>query len=380
LDTPAPPRIPVLVVTTAKAGGAERAVEYLVQQLPGLGFEPTLLLLEPGPLEGWLAAAGVTSVVAASSRREVPRQAQRLVEETRARLVLSSKWHAHRYGGAAAHAAGIPAVFWQHDIAKPTLAQIKASLVPAQAIVCPSLLAIEAQRWLTPEAETVQIYPGVPVGALAARATRAPLDRSRIQEPLVGILGRLSAFKGQHVFLEAAALVLRRRPDVRFVVVGGPVLDEDHEYVDRLHRLALDFGLADRLQFVGHQPDVVPWLNALDVAVHATGGEPFGLVLIEAMALGTPVIATDLGGPSEIIEHGRSGWLVPVGRPHAMAEAILRVLDDAALRDRLSTGGAQRASRFTVERMSAAFASLFDSVLTRSQSRPPRAPSESAPL
>ena len=154
----------------------------------------------------------------------------------------------------------------------------------------------------------------------------------------MGIVGRLAAFKGQHVFLEAAALVSRRRADVRFVVVGGPASDRDRDYPDRLRRLALNLGLSGRLQFAGHQSDVVPWLNALDVAVHATDGEPFGLVLVEAMLLGTPVVATNLGGPAEILEHERSGWLVPPGRPHATAEAILAILGDSSLREQLSAG------------------------------------------
>ncbi len=243
------------------------------------------------------------------------------------------------------------------------MAQIEACALPPAAIVCPSRFAIEAQRWLTPDAEIVRIAPGVDVRAFASRATRTLLDRTNIAEPLVGIVGRLAAFKGQHVFLEAAALVSRRRADVRFVVVGGPASDRDRDYPDRLRRLALNLGLSGRLQFAGHQSDVVPWLNALDVAVHATDGEPFGLVLVEAMLLGTPVVATNLGGPAEILEHERSGWLVPPGRPHATAEAILAILGDSSLREQLSAEGVRRAMAFTGERMSAEFASLFERVL-----------------
>ena len=358
MDCTATPSTSMLVLTTAKAGGAERALAYLVGRLPSLGFEPTVQLLESGPLEEWLAAGCCERVVVPPSRTDPSCLARELIEQVDARIVLSSKWDAHLFGGPAARDAGIPAVWWQHDIARDTPAQIEASSYPAAAIVCSSRLAIEAQQQLTPSGNVVQIQPGVPVGELASRATRSPRDRSAREwsrPPLIGIVGRLQSFKAQHVFLEAAALVAQRRRDARFVVVGGAVLGTEGDYPRMLERLALQLGLGDQLRFVGHQTDVAPWLDAIDVLVHATDGEPFGLVLVEAMAMGTPVVATNAGGPPEIIVDRESGWLAawpargyrrrssrdppgrqppsPVvgGRPSPRAEVHSRA-DDGALR------------------------------------------------
>jgi glycosyltransferase involved in cell wall biosynthesis len=358
--------VPILVVSTAAAGGAERALADLVEGLPDHDFAPTVLLLEPGPLAEWLAAAGCEQVVAAESAEQVPALVAQLIERTGARLVLTSKWQAQVAAAASADQLGVPVVMWQRDIAKPTPHQLAAAAQPATCIVCASRYSIGAQRTLTPEARIVQIPPGIRVAALAARATRTPAERGSrtwARPPLVGIVGRLQRFKGQHVFIWAAAAVARRREDVQFVVVGGDVLGNESWYTRWLERMRTYQRLTGRLEFVGHQADVAPWFDALDVMVHATDGEPFGLVIVEAMAMGTPVVATDVGGPSEIVEHGESGLLVPPGDPQATAEAILRILEDPELRMRLSEGGRRRAPAFTRERMTASFAELFRSLL-----------------
>ncbi len=364
--------VPLLTVSTAKAGGAERVLAYLVGRLPALGFEPTVLLLEPGPIEDWLAENGCARVVVADSLEHVPSLARRLIDETGAQLLLSSKWNAHLHGGRAAREAGIPAVWWQRDVPRPTPAQLEAAAAPAAAIVCSSDLVIDAQRRLTPRARIVKIQPGIPVHVYASEPRGGVGVRDMLgwgSAPLVGIVGRLQHFKAQHVFINAAALVAQRRPDVRFVVVGGAVLGTEGGYPAWLESLTRQRGLTDRLRFVGNQRQVAPWFAALDVAVHASDGEPFGLVIVEAMASGTPVVATNLGGPSEIIDDGESGLLVAPAQPAATAEAILRVLDEPHLRARLSAAGRRRAQLFTVQRMSDAFASLFRSLLDAQESR-----------
>jgi glycosyltransferase involved in cell wall biosynthesis len=256
-------------------------------------------------------------------------------------------------------------VWWQQDIAVDNPAWREAAAQPAAAIVCSSEHAVAAQRRLTPAAHVVRVHLGAPVQAIAARAGGGEAIRRSLgweEAPLVGIVGRLQRWKAQHVFLEAAALVARERSDARFVVVGGAVLGTEGTYPEDLAAQAAELGLGGRVRFVGHQDDVPPWFDALDVAVHATNGEPFGLVLVEAMVLGTPVVATAVGGPTEIVEEGSSGLLVPPARPDAMAAAILRVLGDAALAARLAAGGRRRARHLTEERMAAGLAAVLERV------------------
>lgn len=357
--------VPLLLVSTAAPGGAERALVDLVGDLPNRGFAPTVLLLEPGPVAEWLAAAGCERVVAAASAEEVPALVEQLVQRSGPRLVVTSKWQAHVAVAATAHRLGVPVVMWQHDVAKPTPHQLAAAAQPATCIVCASRYSMDAQRSLTPTAKIVQISPGVRVAAFGARATRTPSQRGNptwARPALVGIVGRLQRFKGQHVFIRAAAMVAYRRRDVEFVVVGD-AHSEERWYSQRLQTMRTYWELSDRLRFVRHQDDVAPWFDALDVVVHMTDGEPFGLVIVEAMAMGVPVIATGVGGPTEIVEHGESGLLVPADDWEATGTAILTLLNDPALRTRLSAGGRRRAPAFTHERMSASFAELFRSLL-----------------
>src|SRR5690606_5544934 len=110
--------------------------------------------------------------------------------------------------------------------------------------------------------------------------------------------------------------------------------------------------------------DPLPYLRLMDVLVNASVGEPFGLTLLEAQALGVPAVAVAEGGPLEIIEHGESGWLVPSGEPGALAEGIAAVLDDPALARRLSAGGRRSYEpRFTAEASVARVAEAMRSVV-----------------
>ncbi|MBV9116993.1 MAG: glycosyltransferase, partial [Acetobacteraceae bacterium] len=141
--------------------------------------------------------------------------------------------------------------------------------------------------------------------------------------PVVMLPGRLTGWKGQGVLIDAAARLARS--DARVVLVGS---DQGRTaYTEGLRQRAAALGLADRLHLTGQCDDMQAALLLADVVVHAsTEPEAFGRVVIEAQAMGRPVIAADLGGPAETVEDGATGWLVPPGDPLALATAINRVL------------------------------------------------------
>jgi glycosyltransferase involved in cell wall biosynthesis len=141
--------------------------------------------------------------------------------------------------------------------------------------------------------------------------------------PVVMLPGRLTGWKGQGVLIDAAARLARS--DARIVLVGS---DQGRTaYSEGLRRRAAALGLADRLHLAGQCDDMQAALLLADVVVHAsTEPEAFGRVVIEAQAMGRPIIAADLGGPAETVEDGATGWLVRPGDPEALAAAIDRVL------------------------------------------------------
>jgi glycosyltransferase involved in cell wall biosynthesis len=150
------------------------------------------------------------------------------------------------------------------------------------------------------------------------RAWRLPED-----VPVVVLPGRLTDWKGQGVLLEAIARMTRR--DVHCVLVGAE--QGRPRYTARLVRRAEALGIADRLRLAGECNDMPAALALADVVIHAsTRPEAFGRVVIEAQAMARPVIASDLGGPVETVEHGVTGWRVPPGDAAVLAEAIEAVL------------------------------------------------------
>lgn len=151
---------------------------------------------------------------------------------------------------------------------------------------------------------------------------------------LVGWVGRLDAKKRVEDFIDAAALVCARRPDLRFVIVGGPDAFMP-DYAEMLKVRAAQGGVATALMFLGDRCDVPALLQAMDIFVWLSRGEGMPHVISEAGAAGLPVIATADNGSMQQIDDGVSGVFVPHEAPHAVASAIERLADDRALRNRL---------------------------------------------
>ncbi|HEU4891310.1 MAG TPA: glycosyltransferase [Vicinamibacterales bacterium] len=163
-----------------------------------------------------------------------------------------------------------------------------------------------------------QIHNGIDM--VNTRATRCRDEvrrefRIAADSPLVGTAGRLTPVKAQDDFLRAAHLIARRQPDFRFVIVGeGP--EES-----ALRQLAADLGIEGQVIFTGGRRDVNDLIAAMDVFVLPSLAEGMPMVLLEAMTLGTPCVATAVGGVPELIEHHVNGVLVPPRAPRALAEA-----------------------------------------------------------
>ncbi len=205
---------------------------------------------------------------------------------------------------------------------------------------------------------------------------RAALGRDQC-ERLVLFVGRIEQIKGIDVLLESLGLLFARRPDLRheicLVVVGGALDSEDDapetEKVLELRRLVHEHRMEDNVDFVGSldQARLALWYAAADVCAVPSLTESFGLVALESMACGTPVVATRVGGLQTVVQHGESGLLVPAGDHHALAEAIERVLTDHRLRMHLAHGARERAEGFTWARVGDGIGSLYQRVLAERQ-------------
>jgi glycosyltransferase involved in cell wall biosynthesis len=180
---------------------------------------------------------------------------------------------------------------------------------------------------------------------------------------VVAMLGRLEPWKGQDVGLDAFAAVAARDPRAILLVIGGPAATKP-AFGPALEARAVALGLGDRVRFLGIRHDVPRLLAAADVLISPTvRPEPFGRTLVEAMAVGVPVIASAAGGPLEIVVPGESGLLVPPGSSSALAEAMGRVLGDDGLASRLAAAGRQRAvERYALSRVVREMSDVFEDV------------------
>ncbi|OFV94282.1 MAG: hypothetical protein A3F68_08770 [Acidobacteria bacterium RIFCSPLOWO2_12_FULL_54_10] len=169
--------------------------------------------------------------------------------------------------------------------------------------------------------------------------------------PVVAMLSRLNRMKGGAFFLEAAAAVASRFPEVRFLVVGDVGCGEK-SYREELEHQAIRLGLGDRVLFTGFRLDIPDILSELSVSVLPSLSEGLSNVLLESMAAGVPVIATKVGGNPEVVEDGVNGLLVPPGDPQALAQAMCRLLERPELARYYGQAGKRRiAEGFSLGRM-----------------------------
>lgn len=223
-----------------------------------------------------------------------------------------------------------------------------------------------------PEKITV-IRNGVELGRFRRAAEPGQLQRELglpSDVRLVAVVSRLKRLKGIEDFLEAAATISGRFPDVRFLIVGE-TNPKERAYLAQLSSLAQRLGIADRVIFTGLRSDVPTLLSGVAVSVMPSLNEALSNVLLESMAAGAPVVATHVGGTPEAMTDEVTGLLVPPADPAALTAAMSRLLEDHELAARLGSAARQViAERFSVGRMVEQTEQLYLELLARKHRKP----------
>jgi glycosyltransferase involved in cell wall biosynthesis len=197
-----------------------------------------------------------------------------------------------------------------------------------------------------------------------ARARQAVLDEfdSPSDAHVVGFVGNLYERKRPLLFVETIARMVARDPDLE---IAAPMFGEAREGGAEVAAAIQRLGLGDRVRLMGFRYPPEPWIAACDVLLVPAVEEPFGRSLIEAMLLGTPLIAANSGGNPEIIRHGETGYLVPPDDPDAFAERTLALLEDRDARAAIAANARQDAvSRFGMQRHAQSIMQIYDNILT----------------
>ncbi len=153
-----------------------------------------------------------------------------------------------------------------------------------------------------------------------------------------GIIGQITPRKGQLELIETFAKTNPQLP-ATLLLVGSPIFNHDELYLEKLKQTAKTLGIENQVKFIGSRKDIPSVMQSLDFIVINSKSEALVLVAIEAMAVGTPIIATDVGGTTEIINHQQNGWIIPFGDEKALIAAILTLGKDEELREKYAVEG-----------------------------------------
>jgi len=365
-------------------------LQALVEGGPEQGYESELVFLQEGPWPEQLRAEGFrVHVLGAGRVRELHLGARavlrlaRILRRRRPDLIVNWVAKTQLYGAPAAVLAGAGdrVVWWQHAIPSDHWLDRAATALPAIAIGCTSHAAAEAQRGIRPARPMFVVAAGTSdprprererAGAPAAHAD-APAGLGGAPEALgelppgtlvVGLVARLQPWKGQDRLLRAAAQLRERGHAVHVLLVGGDSWALAPDYASALPRLISELGMGEHVTLTGEVADAGPYIDRMDVLVNASDPEPFGIVLLEAMAREVAVVAVDRGGPREIVQDGITGVLARSGEPSALADAIEPLLASAELRGKLARAGRERfEAEFTEAAMCRRFAEQMRSLV-----------------
>lgn len=358
-------------------GGAEQSLLLLLPALRDRGIDATVVVFGDGPLRQRLAVEQFPTIVPPISRlirrgtRYRVRSSQTaamlvagvpaavrlasVIRRARVDLVHTNGAKAHLLAGVAGRLVGCPVVWHVRDFppsnAAGRLFRLALRRLPSLVIANSAAVAASLRAPGTAAEQVVVVYNPVDLhrftpGVARARARRdigLPEDT-----PIVGLVAHLTPWKGHDQFLLIARRVLASVPQAQFVIAGGSIYETDgHDgYLDRLKNAVTELDLADRVTFLGRRDDVASVLTALDVLVHCpTAPEPFGRVLVEAMAVGRPVVAARCGGIPEVVVDETTGFLVAPSDVDGFARQIVRLIADPALAEALGAAGRRRAEQ-----------------------------------
>ncbi len=359
--------IPIAVVMTSfEPGGTERQMTELIRRLNPARWEVHLACFEAsGPwferaaeCAASVAAFPVTSFMGLGVLKHMANFAS-WCRKRRIALVQATEIYSNIFALPAAALAGVPARVGSRrglnsDRTTGLVALQRFAYAGATAVIANSRASADQLQVERVRKRKIRVVPnGLDFGRYPVRQPRTTLRK-------VMVVANLRQLKGHDVLIDAAVSILARFPDARFEFIG-----EGPERAALVARAEVR-GIARAFSFVGHCDDVPARLGNTDIFVLPSRSESFPNAILEAMASGLPIVASGVGGIPELIENGRTGWLVPPGEDEPLAARVMHVMADAA--DALRIGAAARAdalARFSFERMVAAFDEIYIAELTR---------------
>lgn len=353
----------------ASSGGAERIALRQAALLPKFGYRVSLLTFFAHPSSSCLVAPPCPTYLLPlkSTHDRAAWQAagvlQGFLAREKVRIVQTFFESSDLWAGMITKTASDAKLVWsrrdmgilrsgKHHIAYRMLARMPDAVLAVSEQV--RRHAIEVDGVAPERVET--IYNGLDLTPWSSKA-----DVRNEAGPVITTVGNLRRVKGHDVLIEAAAIVCRQRPEVRFTI-GGEVLEP--EYFAALERQVVRLGLESNVTFVGGVRDLPRHLATADLFVLPSRSEGFSNAILEAMAASLPVVATDVGGNAEAVQSGVTGLIVPPENAKALAGAILEILADPQRRSAMGAAGKVAvAENFTTDAMMRRIVAVYDRLL-----------------
>jgi glycosyltransferase involved in cell wall biosynthesis len=361
----------------SKMGGAEENLFSLVKSLDRKRYTPVVICQEDGELPQRLREVGVeVSYLKMRGWRKAKYflvnlvtviRLFRFIKRNNINLVHINPYRLAPYGVLAAKLAKIPSVLSIHDFLDKD--KIKRFLVNyADTIIVVSDIIGEVFKDY--KKDVITVYNGIDFSIFDRATIKANEVKKELVKDgnyLVGMIGQIAPWKGQEDFLKSAAEVLKKEQAVKFLIVGDAIFNNEFS-IEKLKEISAQYGIGSRVIFTGWRNDIPQIIACLDILILPSWKEPFGRVMLEAMAMVRPVIATDCGGPGELITNNETGILVPVKRPELLAEAIIKLLKSPQQRKILAEAGYNLArERFDLKNQVRQVENLYSEILERKQ-------------
>jgi glycosyltransferase involved in cell wall biosynthesis len=388
---PKPPQKPIKIlhIAASTTGGVGLLLLYLARYLDKERFDTSVAFGKGYPLDDQFISESIAVYPVHLSRRwslfsTLPLlrgliRLFRIIKKNRFHIVHTHTSFGGLAGRLAARLAGTPVILWEihgyasHDYQNPLKRHLFMFIERFMDRFTDHYIAVSEamkqegiqKRIMVPEKVTV-IRNGVDVKSLDIDYNVDKIKQAlglRGNSPVVGTVTRLEPQKAVDDLLRAAAIVKEQYPRTTFLIVGnGPLRGP-------LEKMARDLHLDDQVRFIGWRSDIPEILSTFDIFCLSSLWEGLPMTLLEAMALGKPIVATDVGGVREVVEDGETGFLSPPASPGYLAERIVALIKDSAMARNMGQKGKQRVETFfTVEKMIAQYEAFYLDVVRHSRS------------
>ena len=354
---------------TGRVSGAERVLLLALAGLDRDLIQPTVVAPE-GDLMAGVADLGIPCVRVGEFNARFTMRPDKLISyaasliatvlDLRSKIAASDPDVVH----ANSIRAGIAALFATRDTRRPVIWHVHDELKPHPLSTGIRLLVLFSKRCrivavskataasfagrLLKTSDIAVVHNAVDVSKIDSVNRSAKLrDRLGVKNDdfLFGIVGQITPRKGQLELITTFAAVAAQMPAAKLLIAGAPIFNDDYLYESRLVETVQELGLEDRVLFLGQRNDVVAIMKEIDTLIINSSSEAFVMVAIEAMACGTAVIATDVGGTREMIEHQHNGLLVDFGDARQLTGAITKMYSNGRIREIFARRSREKVAR-----------------------------------